>query len=83
MDGDAEARVTLVTVVSVDGRPDCPLGELPSGAGDLESGADVGIEAVRGLQVVGESGRSWARLRSAWVLLDRRRSWTKSRRSCC
>lgn len=58
MEGDAEPRVTLVTVVSVEGRWDCALGGLPSGGGDLESGADVGIEAVRGLQVVGESGRS-------------------------
>lgn len=65
MEGAAEARVTLVTVVPVEGRPDCPLAELPSKGGDFESGAEVGMEAVRGLQAVGEIGRSWARFRRA------------------
>lgn len=58
MEGAADARVTLVTVVPVEGRPDRPLAELPSRGGDLESGAEVGIEAVRGLQAAGDIVRS-------------------------
>ena len=41
-DGAAEARVTLVTVVPVDGLPDWPLLELSSKRGERESDAEAG-----------------------------------------
>lgn len=52
IDGAADARVTLVTVVPVEGRADCPLLELSSKGGDLESESEAGPDVVRGGQVM-------------------------------
>lgn len=74
MEGVADARVTLVTVVPVEGLPDRPLVELPSCGGDFESGAEVGSDVVRGAHGLGDISDSPTRSRSASVLRDRRRA---------
>lgn len=83
MDGAADARVALVTVVPVEGRPEWPLAELPSRGGDLESGAELGIEAVRGGHARGDIGGSSTRSQSASMLFERLRAWIILRLRCC
>lgn len=73
-DGSADIRVTLVTVVPDEGRPECPLLELSSNGGDSESGTEAGRGAddVRCGQEVMISGMLSVISRNASVLLDRR-----------
>ena len=73
-DGSADIRVTLVTVVPDEGRPELPLLELPSNGGDCESGTEAGLGAddVRCGQEVMISGTLSVISRNASVLLDRR-----------
>lgn len=81
-DGAAEAWVTLVTVVPVEGLAEGSLAELSRRWGDLESGAEFGTEAVRVGQAAADIGRSVTSSRNASVLLDRRLFWSMFRLRC-
>lgn len=75
MEGAADALVTLVTVVPVEGLPEWSLAELPpSGGGDFESATESGTEAVRVGHSGGDIGRSTTRSCNAPILLDLRRA---------
>lgn len=72
-DGAADTRVTLVTVVPEEGRTDCPLLELSSNCGDLESGTEVGPGAEVGAGQDANLSGIWSAIRfKASALLDSR-----------
>lgn len=82
MDGVADARVTLVTVVPLEGLPERPLVELPSCVAYFESGAEMGTDVVRDGQGLGDMSESRTISLNASVLLDRRRAWSMRRLRC-
>lgn len=75
MEGAADALVTLVTVVPVDGLPEWSLTELPpSRGGDLESATESGPEGVCVGHSRGVMGRWLTRSCNVPILLDLRRA---------
>jgi hypothetical protein len=75
MEGAADALVTLVTVVPVEGLQEWSLAELPpSRGGDFESATESGTDVVRVGHSGGDIGRSTTRSRNAPILLDLRRA---------